>query len=169
MKKILLFLLMFISCVCLTSCKEKNVIYLTMPSNTNIQYWITEDFTGKDLKGHQILLQEEDKIVFYGIEYMGYVQDGIEIFPDIYVKYTISPYRNSKADEKVVTNIYITDRTVDIYGINLNSTFSEFDKALEDAGFEIIKKNNKRHIAEYENITIYFCNDYIEITANIYE
>ena len=40
---------------------------------------------------------------------------------------------------------------------------------MKDAGFKITKKNKERHIAKKDNITIYFCESYIEITANIYE
>lgn len=170
MKKIILMFIIICNFVCLFGCKENDkVIYLQRPENTNIQYWITEDFTGKELKGHTILENEEKKIVFYGVEYIPYELNGEIIHPNVYVKYTISPYPNSKCDELFVTNIYITDLTVDVYGINLRNSFKEFDNAMKDAGFEITNKNKERHIAKKDNITIYFSKLYIEITANIYE
>ena len=170
MKKIILLLMILINTFCLVSCQDdEKVIYLKRPENTNIQYWITEDFTGKPLNGHFILEEDEEKVVFYGVEYIPYELNGEMIHPNVYVKYTISAYPDSTYDERFITNIYITDLTVDIYGVNLTNSFKEFDEAMKEAGFKITKKNKERHIAKKDNITIYFCESYIEITANIYE
>lgn len=166
MKKIIFFVVILLNIICLSSCQEDDEIrFLERPLNTNMEYWITQDMTGRDLIGHWMIEDQQNFKKFYSIEYIPYELNGEIIYPHRYVIYEVSPYPTKDSDDHHITKVYITDLTVDVYGINLTNSFKEFDKALKDAGFDIVKKNRERHIAKMDNITVYFCKDYIEITA----
>ncbi len=168
MKKIFSLCLILFLTFTLTSCK-KDIILLDRPTNTNIQFWITENMESFNYKGYLIEEEKNNKIVFYGIDYDQYPDEsGNYVMPKHYVKYTSSLYGvNDENLEMSITSIEITDLTIDIYGINLESSFKDFDKALKEAGFKITKKTRKVHVAEKENITISFYDNKILIIAEI--
>lgn len=105
---------------------------LKKPKDTDLEFWITERVTSKDL---------EDKGCTYLPGWMGaeeYLdsryqaipgEGGMATAPDIHVTYLLTGYPDL-ADDLAVTNIEITDSEITVYGLTINSTQNEITSRL---------------------------------------
>lgn len=81
--------------------------------------------------------------------------------------YRIQNYPDVTSPNLYVTNIYITDPEVEIYGININSSPEEFKNAMKKNGFSLTEhftRDGKVYKAKMGRCTICFEQEkYIEI------
>lgn len=170
MKKLsVLFLLSFILFY-LTSCScIRTANYLERPSDTNLEFWITENVKFDDLGDYFIEERTKYLFDFYGKGYEPFINDaGVWEDPKHCVKYSVSGYPDIRSRKTAITEIVITDPKITFYGISLNSKFDEFDKILKDRGYIITSSDDYMHVANKANIIISLSNKYLKIRASVY-
>ena len=126
MKKIKSFIPIALFAILLNGCSsntQDSDIYLKRPKDTNLEFWITQRVTLKEL---------EDKGCTYLPGWMGadeyldsrYVADTsgeMAVAPNTHVTYLVSGYPDT-LDDKAITRIEITDPRITVYGLTLDST-----------------------------------------------
>lgn len=138
------------------------------PPATNLEFWIGDKIDDTSFSGYQ-----EKYGLFGGREYYGtgYVptQDdgGMQIDPEHCVLYTVTAYPDYSSGESAVTRIYITDPSVEFYGISLNSTFDDFERLMKKQGFEITRTGATHRTAEQGKYSVTFTRDYIQIRVDV--
>ena len=136
--------------------------------DTNLEFWIGEKVGENSFSGYQ-----EKYGLFGGHEYYGtgYVptQDtgGMQIDPEHCVIYTVTAFPDYSSGKSAVTRIYITDPSVEFYGISLNSTFEDFEHLIKKQGFEITRSGATHRTAEKGKYSVTFTRDYIQIRADV--
>lgn len=135
---------------------------------TNLEFWIGENVDDFDFSGYQ-----EKYGLFGGREYYGtgYVptfdEDGMTIDPEQCVIYTVTAFPDYSSQKKAVTSIYITDPSVEFYGISLNSSHKEFDKLMKKQGFKITDTSAIPRTAKHGKYTVTFTQKYIRISVDV--
>ena len=128
--------LLITSIFALTACKKT---YLNCPSDTNLEFWITQRVTDDDFKdctylpgwfGASEYLDSRYKAI--KVEEDGY--KGITK-PEKYVTYLVTGYPDT-LDDSAVTRIEITDPKITVYGLTLNSTTEEIEKRMSELSAE---------------------------------
>ena len=107
------------------------IISGVMPKNTSLAFWITDNMEGYDWSGH------EENIGWIGAhEFLGsgytYEQDS-----NCCAEYLISAWPDYADGGSFVTNINITDPTVTVYGLIVESSFGDFDEVFGSIGYEL--------------------------------
>lgn len=113
--------------ITISSCNksDEDSIYLERPKDTNLEFWITQKVTYKDL---------EDKGCTYLPGWMGaeeyldsrYTADTSEEMakaPDVCVTYLLTGYPDL-LDDPAITRIVITDPSITVYGLTINTSES---------------------------------------------
>lgn len=134
---------------------------------TNLEFWIGDKVDGTTFSGYQ-----QKGIMFGGSEYYGtgYVptMDGNrEIDPEHCVIYTVTAFPDHSSGQSAVTSIYITDPSVEFYGISLNSSHKEFDKLMKKQGFQITDTSAIPRTARRGKYTVTFTKEYIRISVKV--
>ena len=115
--------LLFNAC---SSSKKDSDIYLTRPKDTNLEFWITQRVTFKDLedKGCTYLPGWMGADEYLDSRYEADTSGEMAVAPEIHVTYLVSGYPDN-IDDRAITHIEITDPTITVYGLTINSTDSE--------------------------------------------
>lgn len=135
---------------------------------TNLEFWIGAKVDKASFSGYQ-----EKYGLFGGREYYGtgYVptqdDDGMQIDPEHCVIYTVTSFPDYSSEKSAVTSIYITDPSVEFYGVSLNSSHKEFDKLMKKQGFKITDTGAIPRIAKRGKYTVTFTQKYIRISVNV--
>lgn len=138
------------------------------PPATNLEFWIGENVDNFDFSGYQ-----EKYGLFGGREYYGtgYVptfdEDGMTIDPEHCVIYTVTAYPDYSSGTSHITGIYITDPTIEFYGISLNSSFEDFEHLMKKQDFQITGANANHRTAENGKYSVTFTKDYIRINVKV--
>lgn len=145
MKKILTFLLFFCVCFGMTSCSQSK---LERPTDTNLEFWIAENVDEVNFSKYQIKYGMFGGAAYYGLNYSPTLnENGEQVDPVYCVIYTVTAYPDYCNREKHVTSISITDPSVNVYGLTVESSLEEFDSVMGDKGFTIDKVNENYHRA----------------------
>ena len=149
MKKLIaLTLLLCTLTLLLSSCGSNKNVKIEKPENTNLEYWLLDTV---DTDG----LTEIKKVSYYYVgsflssKYQAQLDDeGQLVAPDEAVVYHISnyPYTDANWGSQRVARIDITDPTVYVWGVNINSTREEIIAAMESAGYKIYIDDPKSSI-----------------------
>ena len=140
------------------------------PEDGTLEFWITENVDGVDWSGH-----DEVSGWFGAWEYLGKgyhtVKDEageMDVRPDIYVTYVITRYPDYSSDTSAVTEIRITDPTVTLYGLSVNSSLEEWDTVMREMGYEITSSSNGvAHWAEKDGFHFAYGGGMIRIRAEV--
>ena len=124
---------------CESNKKEEtlNAFYIEKPQETNLKHWITERITSKELEDEGCIYLPG----WFGAEefldsgYSAIEEEGMMKAPDIHVTYLLTGYPDL-LDELAITQIDITDPSITIYGLSINSTKEEIDNTLKDIAIE---------------------------------
>ena len=109
-----------------------------MPENTSLEFWITEDVTGRDWTGHDEIYGWMGAREFLGSGYKKNEDaDGLDQRPEHYVSYVITAWPDYADGGEFVTDITVTDPAVTVYGLTIASTYEEFDAVFEPLGYEL--------------------------------
>lgn len=135
---------------------------------TNLEFWIGENVDEVDFSGFQ-----EKYGLFGGREYYGtgYVptvdENGMQTDPEFCVVYTITAFPDYSSNHSHITEITITDPSVEFYGISLNTSHKDFDRLMKAQGFRITTENGNRHTAKRGKYSVIFTKDCIRIRADV--
>ncbi len=141
----------------LSSCGKKS---LTMPEGTNLEFWVTYDIAGVDLTEYARADDESGAEAFaiYGHGYEPVKNDdGTVTDPDVYVKYRITPWPTFASGGTYVTAVTWNDPEVNLYGINVASSFDDVEAALKDAGYKVSRMELTSHaslVAKKDGATV---------------
>ncbi len=166
-KKVLFFVLVFVFAIAVIGI----FVFVNRKPNppaTNLEFWIGENVDNFDFSGYQ-----EKYGLFGGREYYGtcYVptqdEGGMQIDPEHCVIYTVTSYPDYSSGTSHITGIYITDPTIEFYGISLNSSFEDFEHFIKKQGFQITGTNANHRTAEKGKYSVTFTKDYIRINVKV--
>ena len=114
---------------------HKFVNYIPYP-RTNLEFWIAHPVDPIDFATHQEKFGLMGGREYYGKGYMPTKdENGMQIDPAHCVIYTVTAYPDYSSNKRCVTQIYITDPAVELYGIHCQSSLGEIDTALRKHGF----------------------------------
>ena len=156
--------------VSLTGC----VRVVDKPTDTNLEFWITENVTDYDFSEYTYV-PSWGAWVYYGKDYSPVVMtlDGYPVEPEHCVIYTVGSYPDESSSGHHITRIDITDPDVTFYGITLESTDEEIIAAMTKNGY---KQNTEKYADtpwsdclyfEDGNVSFMFEDDEITIKAEV--
>lgn len=160
MKKGFVFLLCLLLGISLIGCGSS----VPEKPETELEFWIAENVDDFDFSSYQ-----EKYGMFGGRQYYGsgYVpetdDDGTQKDPEHCVIYTVTSYPDYSSGKLHVTGIRITDPSVKVYGLSVNSPISAWDAELERQGFKVKKSGE----AEKGKITFRYGNGSVTILAEV--
>lgn len=105
--------------------------YLSV-SDTNLEFWIDQDVSGVEFDWKHSVPYEEK--TYLGSKYSIVVENNERVLPEHYVYYQLS---NNSSTSVYVNKIYITDPTVTVYGLTIESERSKIIETIEQEGFVI--------------------------------
>ncbi len=122
---------------------EENDIYLDKPEDTNLEFWITQRVTFKEFedKGCTYLPGWFGADEYLDSRYVADTGGNMAIPPDIHVTYLVTGYPDT-LDNDAVTHIEITDPTITVYGLTLNSTDDEIKNRVDHISDSYVKKQD---------------------------
>ncbi len=125
------------------------------PEDTALEFWITENVEGVNWDEYKEVGPMYGAKEYFGKGYeRAYRDSGEKQSP--YVSYLITAYPDYADGGQYITKIEITDPTVTVYGLTINSPFEEFDSLFQGKGYELHITGNKywqEHQAEKNGIT----------------
>lgn len=142
MKRIITLLLCVIVLMTLAGCSSNK---LEKPE-TNLEFWIGENVDDVDFSQYQ----EHYRYGFMGSgrQYYGtgYVpttdEDGKQLDPEYCVIYTVAPFPYYTSKKCHITEIYISDPDVTVYGLTINSSNEDIQEIMTSNGFESVEIGN---------------------------
>ena len=73
---------------------------------------------------------------YYGSGYVPSIdEEGNQLDPEARVLYTVTSYPDFSSQTRHITSIYITDPSINVYGLTVNSTKDEVKSVMESNGF----------------------------------
>ena len=167
MRKIIcLFLLLAMLFASFTGC----VRVVDRPTDTNLEFWITENVTDYDFSEYTYV-PGWGIWKYYGKDYppVAVTVEGYPVAPEHCVFYTVGSYPDGSSKGKHITCIEITDPAVTFYGITLESTDEQIIAAMEKHGYTHLPEEQGefgiRLYFENGNISFAFYEDEIVIGA----
>lgn len=117
---------------CSSNTKDSD-IYLDRPEDTNLEFWITQKVSIEDLgnKGCTYLPGWMGADEYLDSRYTADTSGDMAVAPDIHVTYLVTGYPDT-LDDRAITHIEITDPSIMVYGLTLNSTDNEIIHRLTD-------------------------------------
>ncbi len=154
MKKILSFTLAALLLLMLCGCEDTSKWFLDRPSDTDLSLWITEEVSEDLFSEYTAVAHSGLSDIVYEKGYSAVSTDGgYPTDPEHCVKYCVNQHANGK---RYVTLVAITDPTVRVYGLTVESTLAEFDTAMEAQGFAVTAVDENLHTANRYNVEIRF-------------
>lgn len=136
--------------------------------DTNLEFWIGDKVDETDFSGYQEKFGLFGGREYYGTEYVPALDEhGNLVDPAHCVIYTVTSYPDYSNEKSAVTSIYITDPSVEFYGVSLNSSHKEFDKLMQKQGFQITDTHAIPRTAKRGKYTVTFSKEYIRISVNV--
>lgn len=113
-------------------------VFAPEPEDTTLEFWITENVKNVDFSQHNEIYGWMGAREFYGKGYSSTKdEDGNDVKPEHYVTYLITAYPDYADGGEYVTRIDITDPSVSMYGLTVNSTIEEYDAVFRKMGYVI--------------------------------
>ena len=116
-----------------SSNKKDSDIYLDRPEDTNLEFWITQKVSFEDLdsKGCTYLPGWMGADEYLDSRYTADTSGDMAVAPGIHVTYLVTGYPDT-LDDRTITHIEITDPSITVYGLTLNSTDNEIINRVTD-------------------------------------
>ncbi len=89
---------------------------------TNLEFWIGEKVDNASFSGYQEKYGLFGGKEYYGTGYMPTSDGNRQVDPGHCVVYTVTSFPDYSSGKSAVTSIYITDPSVEFYGVSLNSS-----------------------------------------------
>lgn len=126
------------------------------PRDTPLEFWIVENVGSVDWSDHDKPYEMYGGQAYLGKDYPLELVDGSIQIPKEHIIYTVTAWPDYSDHDVYVTEIEITDPTISVYGLTVNSSFEEFDHVFCGQGYDIsIDKNEclENHRASKNGIT----------------
>ena len=137
------------------------------PPATNLEFWIGDKVNETTFSGYQEKGGLFGGREFYGTGYVPTLDGDRQVDPEHCVIYTVTAYPDYSSGKSAVTSIYITDPSVEFYGVSLNSSHKEFEKLMKKQGFKITDTHAIPRTAKRGKYTVTFTKEYIRISVNV--
>ena len=105
---------------------------------SNLEFWIGENVDNIDFSNHHEKYALMGGREYYGIGYIPWIdENGEQIDPEHCVIYTVTSYPDYISNQPHITHIFITDPTIKVYGLTLQSNIEEIEQTMKSKGFKI--------------------------------
>ena len=132
MKKLIILIFVIVCAVVLIRYMNNRML----EKDTNLEFWIAENVDNVDFSNYQEKFGLMGGREYYGAGYMPSTnENGEQIDPEACVIYTVTSYPDYISNKRHITRIYITDPSVTIYGLTLNSPADEIETTMRSYGF----------------------------------
>lgn len=110
---------------------------------TNLTFWIAENVDQVDFSEYQEKYGIMGGREYYGRGYLPMqTEDGGQVDSKACVIYTVTAYPDYSSQSNHITRISITDPSVIVYGLSLQSTTDEVWHVMRDNGFQLVTTEN---------------------------
>ena len=144
--------------------------YIKVPTEaeTDLEFWIAERVHDGDFAGYTPKFGLMGGSEYYGSGYAPILSDenGLQLDPAQCVIYTVTAYPDYIANKQHVTRIVITDPTVRVYGLTMESNIEEIETRMKQEGFRI-EYSAKGLTATRGKYTFQFSEDFIRIHVKV--
>ena len=104
---------------------------------TDLEFWIAENVEDVDFSNYQEKHGLMGGREYYGSGYIPQINaDGEQIDPVHCVIYTVTSYPDYISNQSHITRIFITDPTIEVYGLTLYSNIEEIEHTMKRKGFK---------------------------------
>ena len=147
-------------------CSCSNTTRLKKPEDTNLDFWITQVVT------HQEMQDKGCTVIpgwFGATEYLssGYepliVEEHSNRIPEIHVTYLVQSYPDAMSNSSSITRINITDPTVTVFGLTINSSQEEITNRMK----KVSGASGKDRVYKIKDVTFGFNEDNITISVPV--
>ena len=162
MKKRLIWLIIIACAIILFLCIRNRI----PKKDTNLEFWIAENVDDVDFSGYQEKFGLMGGRQYYGTGYMPTTnENGEQVDPEACVIYTVTSYPDHISSKRHITRIYITDPSVTVYGLTINSSADEAENVMKSYGF----KNSSGQGRTYTKgkVSICFSREAIHINVKV--
>ena len=152
----------------LSACaSSEKVIYIDRPEDTNLEFWITQRVNGIDLeeKGCTYLPGWFGASEYLDSRYDAFDDGSMLTAPEIHVTYLLTGYPDT-IDDRAITSIEITDPSITVYGLTLNSTGEEIKNRMIGVA-DLISTENQNTLFKIRNCSFSFANERILIQVPV--
>lgn len=137
--------------------------------DTNLEFWIAENVEHVDFSDYQEKHGLMGGHAYYG---RGYApssgRNGEQIDPEHYVLYTVTSYPDYASNRRHITQIDITDPSIEFYGVTLRSSAEEIDAAMAYHGFrQATPPNAEGQLYSKGKFTFRFADNAIHISVKV--
>ncbi len=161
---ILVFTLILCGC---SKDKETQASYIDKPIDTNLEFWITQRVTLKEMedKGCTYLPGWMGADEYLDSRYESDTSGSMAIAPDIHVTYLVSGYPDT-LDDSAITRIEITDPSITVYGLTLESSETEIRERMNDVA-DSFSKDDSYFMFNIDNCSFMFSLEKITISVPV--
>jgi len=134
--------------------------------DTNLEFWIAENVDEVDFSSYQEKYGLMGGREYYGTGYVPTTnKNGEQVDPEECVVYTVTSYPDYISNKRHITRISITDPSVTVYGLTINSSADEVENVMRSYGF----KNSSGQGQTYTKgkVSIRFSREAIRINVKV--
>ena len=162
MKKKLICFFIFACAIILSICIRNRI----PPKDTNLEFWIAENVDNVDFSNYQEKYGLMGGREYYGTGYVPTTnENGEQIDPEECVVYTVTSYPDHISNRRHVTRIFITDPSVTVYGLTINSSADEVENVMRSHGFK--KSSGQGRTYTKGKVSIRFSQEAIHINVKV--
>lgn len=160
MKKIMALVLVFVFAIVVILCVSNRI----PKKDTNLEFWIAENVDNVDFSNYQEKYGLMGGREYYGTGYTPTTnENGEQVDPEACVIYTVTSYPDYISNKSHVTRIYISDPSITVYGLTLNSATNDIETTMRSNGF----KNSSGNTYTKGKTSIRFSEEYIQINVKV--
>ena len=162
MKKKLIWVLVITFTIVLILCVRNRI----PKKDTSLEFWIAENVDEVDFSSYQEKYGLMGGREYYGTGYVPTTnENGEQIDPEACVIYTVTSYPDYISNRRHVTGIFITDPSVTVYGLTINSSVDEVENVMRSHGFK--NSSGQRRIYTKGKVSIRFSTEAIHINVKV--
>ena len=169
MKKLLALALAVVALLCcLVGCNQDDIDDFSQPPS-NLEFWIAENVDDVDFSKYQIKYGMMGGTEYYGTGYVPTIdENGQQVDPEHCVLFTVTSYPDYSSKSQHITYISITDPSIEVYGLTINSTQEEILYQMEEKnGYVIEELGGNTLVARKGDYTFSFSPNEITLRVNV--
>ena len=160
-KKIFCLNLFLMLLILLTSCNTKSLDVTKKPKDCSSSYWISDTINANELDQNLIYEKYEGSFEYLDPNYSFIIdENGSKTFPVQCITYSISQFEEGIW---TITDVYITDPKITIYGLSMNSYEFVIKQKLTSYGFEYLSYYGRDPAYSKDECEIRIFSKYISI------
>lgn len=171
MKKLIALTLAVVALLCcLVGCNQDDIDDFSQPPS-NLEFWIAENVDDVDFSNYQIKYGMMGGTEYYGTGYAPTIdENGQQVDPEHCVLFTVTSYPDYSSKSQHITYISITDPSIEVFGLTINSTQEEIRYTLEETcgyDFTVEELGGNTLVARKGDYTFSFSPTKITIRVNV--